>query len=83
MSLQEWVQPGARAYVSLKGQQVAARILETTRSPKGDCWHARLKIAVANPLAGGKMLVSPYPKPVSSDKLKQRYTTIPELDKAV
>lgn len=73
--------PGSKVFVALNGQDVPAIVLESWPSSKGDYRDCRLKIAAYNAISR-QWLVSAYPKPVQSHKLRKRYKDIPELDNA-
>ena len=72
---------GDRVNVRLPRQKEStpAVVLETAPSYEGDYRQCRLKIAQYSPLSE-KWLVSVYPKPVQSYKLRNRKEEIPGLD---
>ena len=72
---------GDRVYVRLPRQKEStpAVVLETAPSYEGDYKQCRLKMAQYSPL-NGKWLISVYPVPVQSYKLRNRKEEIPELD---
>jgi hypothetical protein len=73
--------PGSKVFVALNGQDIPAIVLESRPSFNGDYRNCKLKVAVYNAISR-QWLVSVYPKPVQSHKLRKRYKDIPELDKA-
>jgi hypothetical protein len=70
---------GSKVTVRLNGQDVPALVLESRPSANGDYYECRLRIATYNSLSK-QWLISDYPRPVQSYKLRRRYTTIAELD---
>ena len=72
---------GAKVNVRLPRSKelTPAVVLETAYSHEGDYEQCRLKIAQYDAL-NKRWLVSMYPKPVQSYKLRERKEVIPELD---
>lgn len=71
--------PGSKVFVAINGDEVPAIVLESHPSPNGDYRDCKLKVAAYNSISR-QWLVSIYPKPVQSHRLRLRYKDLPELD---
>ena len=72
---------GSKVLASIGGDEVPAIVLEAYPSSRGDYYDTKLRIAVYDAI-NRQWLVSAYPRPVQSYKLRLRYKDLPELDNA-
>jgi|SRR5579859_6358737 len=70
---------GSKVFVAINGEDVPAIVLEAHPSPNGDYRDCKIKVAAYNAISR-QWLISDYPKPVQSHRLRLRYKDIPELD---
>jgi hypothetical protein len=70
---------GSHVYASINGDEVPGVVLESHPSPNGDYRDCKIKVAAYNAISR-QWLVSTYPKPVQSHRLRLRYKDVPELD---
>jgi len=71
--------PGSKVFMTVAGEEIPAIVLESRPSHEGDYYDCRLRVAIYNAITR-EWIISLYPKPIQSYKLRKRYKDIPELD---